>query len=467
MEKTYEGAMSFAQRWIDIIHKSSVTEEEAKSIIEESKFNFAEHFNRGWLDYRKSVTEAGDWASVEWTGSGAMFRDVLGREYIDCLGGYGMMDLGWGHPEVIDTVKAQLGRTPMPSQELIDPLRGVLARLLAMITPGDIKYSFFAASGTEAVEGTIKLAKMYTHKNGFIAALQAFHGKTMGSLSMMGKSDYRTPVGMLYGGPVYHVPFGDADAVEKQLDISKKVGIDIAAVLMEPIQGEAGAIVPPDDFWPRIREITNHYGILLIADEVQTGFGRTGKLWGVDHWDVKPDIIALAKSLGGGVMPVSAFCSTEEIWQCMMFPNPFIHTTTTGGGALACSAAIAAINITLREKLWEQAAAKGDYLIPKLKELARRYPEIYHSITGKGLLIGQHFHNPEVGYKVAAGLFKRGVLVAGTLTSAQTIRIEPPLVITYEQIDAVLNRLEDTLEEISKTIVKSELNPNHTPVLEH
>lgn len=467
MEKTYEGAMSFAQRWIDIIHKSSVTEEEAKSIIEESKFNFAEHFNRGWLDYRKSVTEAGDWASVEWTGSGAMFRDVLGREYIDCLGGYGMMDLGWGHPEVIDTVKAQLGRTPMPSQELIDPLRGVLARLLAMITPGDIKYSFFAASGTEAVEGTIKLAKMYTHKNGFIAALQAFHGKTMGSLSMMGKSDYRTPVGMLYGGPVYHVPFGDADAVEKQLDISKKVGIDIAAVLMEPIQGEAGAIVPPDDFWPRIREITNHYGVLLIADEVQTGFGRTGKLWGVDHWDVKPDIIALAKSLGGGVMPVSAFCSTEEIWQCMMFPNPFIHTTTTGGGALACSAAIAAINITLREKLWEQAAAKGDYLIPKLKELARRYPEIYHSITGKGLLIGQHFHNPEVGYKVAAGLFKRGVLVAGTLTSAQTIRIEPPLVITYEQIDAVLNRLEDTLEEISKTIVKSELNPNHTPVLEH
>lgn len=467
MEKTYEGAMSFAQRWIDIIHKSSVTEEEAKSIIEESKFNFAEHFNRGWLDYRKSVTEAGDWASVEWTGSGAMFRDVLGREYIDCLGGYGMMDLGWGHPEVIDTVKAQLGRTPMPSQELIDPLRGVLARLLAMITPGDIKYSFFAASGTEAVEGTIKLAKMYTHKNGFIAALQAFHGKTMGSLSMMGKSDYRTPVGMLYGGPVYHVPFGDADAVEKQLDISKKVGIDIAAVLMEPIQGEAGAIVPPDDFWPRIREITNHYGILLIADEVQTGFGRTGKLWGVDHWDVKPDIIALAKSLGGGVMPVSAFCSTEEIWQCMMFPNPFIHTTTTGGGALACSAAIAAINITLREKLWEQAAAKGDYLIPKLKELERRYPEIYHSITGKGLLIGQHFHNPEVGYKVAAGLFKRGVLVAGTLTSAQTIRIEPPLVITYEQIDAVLNRLEDTLEEISKTIVKSELNPNHTPVLEH
>jgi putrescine aminotransferase len=452
MDKSYEGALQFAQRWIDIIHQTSVTEDEAKAIIEESKFNFAEHFNRGWLDYRKSVTEAGDWACVEWTGSGAQFRDVLGREYIDCLGGYGMMDLGWGHPEVIDNVKAQLLRSPMPSQELIDPLRGVLARLIAMIAPGEIKYSFFAASGTEAVEGAIKLAKMYTHKNGFIAALKAFHGKTMGSLSMMGKADYRTPVGTLYGGPVYHVPFGDADAVERQLDISKKVGIEIAAVLMEPIQGEAGAIVPPDDFWPRIRELTKYYGVLLIADEVQTGFGRTGELWGVDHWDVKPDIMALAKSLGGGVMPVSAFCSTEEIWQCMMFPNPFIHTTTTGGGALACSAAIAAINVTLREKLWEQAAAKGEYLIPKLKSLANRYPQIYQGITGKGLLIGQHFHDPEVGYKVAAGLFKRGVLVAGTLTSAQTIRIEPPLVITYEQIDQILDRLEDTLKEINQKI---------------
>ena len=452
MAKSYEGAISFAQRWIDIIHKSDVTEDEAKAIIEESKYNFAEHFNRGWLDYRKSVTEAGDWASVEWTGSGAVFRDVLGREYIDCLGGYGMMDLGWSHPEVIDNVKAQLGRSPMPSQELIDPLRGVLARLIAMITPGDIKYSFFAASGTEAVEGAIKLAKMYSHKNGFIAALQAFHGKTMGSLSMLGKSDYRTPVGMLYGGPVYHVPFGDADAVEQQLEICKKVGIEIAAVIMEPIQGEAGAIVPPDDFWPRLREMTRHYGVLLIADEVQTGFGRTGKLWGVEHWGVEPDIIALAKSLGGGVMPVSAFCSTEEIWQCMMFPNPFIHTTTTGGGALACSAAIAAINVTLRDKLWEQAAAKGDYIIPKLCAIANQYPQIYHSITGKGLLIGQHFHNPEVGYKVAAGLFKRGVLVAGTLTSAQTIRIEPPLVITYEQIDNVLDRLEDTLIEVNKSL---------------
>lgn len=445
-------ALEYSSKWLEIIKQERVPEDVGKWIIEESKYNFAEHFNKGWLEYRKSVTEAGQWAATEWTGRGAIFEDVLGRKFIDFLGGYGMMDHGWSHPDVVEAVAAQLKRTPMPSQELIDPLRGVLARLIADIAPGDIKYSFFCASGTEAIEGAIKLAKMYTKKPAFIVGVKAFHGKTMGSLSMMGKADYRQPPGVLYGGPVYHVPFGDAEAVEKQLDICDKVGIGVAGVLFEPIQGEAGGIVPPDDFWPRIREATKKYGTLLIADEVQTGLGRTGKLWGVDHWGVEPDIIAVAKSLGGGVMPISTFCSTEEIWQCMMYPNPFIHTTTTGGGALACSAAIAAINVTLRDKLWEVAAEKGDYILPKVKALAEKYPKVYKNVTGKGLLIGQHFQTPEIGYQVAAGMFKRGVLVAGTLTSAHTIRIEPPLVITYEQIDDGLSRLEETVAEVAKTL---------------
>ena len=139
MTRDYEDALDYSRRWLDLIHsKGFPAEEEARRIIDESKSNFAEHFNRGWLDYRKSVTEAGDWAAVEWSGSGALFKDVLGREYLDCLGGYGMMDLGWSYPDVVEAVKAQLSRTPMPSQELIDPLRGVLARLLADITPGDL-----------------------------------------------------------------------------------------------------------------------------------------------------------------------------------------------------------------------------------------------------------------------------------------------------------------------------------------
>ncbi|MCL5610957.1 MAG: aminotransferase class III-fold pyridoxal phosphate-dependent enzyme [Chloroflexi bacterium] len=234
----YEEALDYSSRWIGLIHKKGFpTVEEAHHIIDESKNNFAEHFNRGWLDYRKSVTESGNWAAVEWMGEGAVFKDILGREYLDCLGGFGMMDLGWSHPDVVATVKAQLDRSPMPSQELIDPLRGVLAKLLATVTPGDLKYSWFAASGTEAVEAAIKIAKLYTGKSAFIVAVKAFHGKTMGSLSMMGKADFRAPLGPLYAGTVYHVPFGDAEAVEKQLEICDKVGIGVAGVLFEPISG--------------------------------------------------------------------------------------------------------------------------------------------------------------------------------------------------------------------------------------
>ena len=151
-------------------------------------------------------------------------------------------------------------------------------------------------------------------------------------------------------------------------------------------------------------------------------------------------------------MPVSAVVTTEEIFRPMMYPNPFMHTTTTGGGALACAAAIAAIRVTLHDRLWEQAAQKGEFLISKLEEFAGQYPQIYEKITGKGLLIGMHFNNPEIGYKVAAELFKRGVLVSGTLTNAKTVRIEPPLIISMEQLNQVLERLEDTLKSVSRSM---------------
>ena len=440
-------ALTYARRWLEIIQKPSLTPAEAEEIVAETVHNFAHHFNRGFLEYRKSVTVLDGYAATEWRGEGAIIEDVFGRQWIDCLGGYGLLDLGWSHPRVVEAVGAQLRRSPMPSQELLDPLRGVLARLLAMITPGDIEYFFFAAGGTEAVEGAMKLAKMYTGGSGFITSLRAFHGKTLGSLSLMGKKDFRQPVMPLYPN-VYWVPFGDADAVEKQLEIAATVGLDIAAVIMEPIQGEAGAIVPPDDFWPRLRQLCDHYGVLLIADEVQTGLGRTGKMWGVDHWEVVPDIITMGKSLGGGVMPVSSFGARGEIWQVMMEPNPFIHTTTTGGNPLACAAAIAAITVTLEDNLPQMAAEKGFYFKAGLERLAAQFPNFYTNITGCGLLLAQHFHNPQIGYQVASGLFQRGVLVAGTLTNAKTIRIEPPIYISYEQIDTVLNRLESSLQEI-------------------
>ncbi len=443
-------ALNDSQRYLDFVHKQELNESEAAWLIETTVSNFAKHYNSGFIEYRKSVAEAGDFAAVEWTGRGATFKDVLGREYIDCLGGFGLFNLGWAHPKVVGAVQAQLEKSPLPTQELLDPLRGMLAHLLAEITPGDIQYSFFVGSGTEAVEGAMKLAKLYTRKSGFIASVRGFHGKTTGSLALTGKAIFRRPVLPLHNN-VFHVPYGDADAVEQQLRIAREVGNDIAAVIMEPVQGEAGAIVPPDDFWPRLRQICDDYEVLLIADEVQTGMGRTGKLWGVEHWDVTPDIITSAKALGGGVMPIGAFMSTPKIWS-VLNSNPFIHTSTTGGNPLACAAAIAAIHVTLEEGIVEQAAEKGEYFIKQLREIASRHSDIYSNVTGKGLLIGQHFINDDIGYAVASGLFKRGVLISGTLNNSRVIRVEPPLVISREEIDAVLNRLEDTLQELRTTV---------------
>lgn len=450
-------ALNDSQHYLDVVQKQQLSKSETQWLIETTVHNFAHYYNSGFIEYRKSVAEAGDFAAVEWTGRGATFRDVLGREYIDCLGGFGLFNLGWAHPRVVGAVQAQLQKSPLPTQELLDPLRGMLAHLLAEITPGDIQYSFFVSSGTEAVEGAMKLARLYTRKHGFIAAVRGFHGKTAGALSLTGKAIFRRPA-LTPQNNVFHVPYGDADAVEQQLQIAREVGNDIAAVVMEPVQGEAGAIVPPDDFWPRLRQLCDEYEVLLIADEVQTGLGRTGALWGVEHWDVAPDIIASAKALGGGVMPVGAFMSTPRIWS-VMNSNPFIHTSTTGGNPLACAAAIAAINVTLEERLPQQADEKGRYFLAQLRTLAARHDDIYTDITGKGLLIGQHFVNDEIGYTVSSGLFKRGVLISGTLNNSRVIRIEPPLVITQAEIDAVLDRLEDTLHEVRTGATVSILFP--------
>lgn len=444
-------ALNVSRRYLDVVQKPQLERKEAQWLIDTTVENFTKYYNSGFIEYRKSVAEAEDIAAVEWNGRGATFKDVLGREFIDCLGGFGIFNLGWSHPKVIAAVQVQLGKSALPTQELLDPLRGMLAHLLAEVTPGDIQYSFFVGSGTEAVEGAMKLAKLYTGKSGFIAAVRGFHGKTAGSLALTGKAAFRRPALPLHPN-VYHVPYGDAQAVEQQLRIAREVGNDIAAVVMEPIQGEAGAIVPPDDFWPSVRGICDEYEVLLIADEVQTGMGRTGKFWGVEHWNVAPDIITSAKALGGGVMPIGAFMATPKIWQ-VFNENPFIHTSTTGGNPLACAAALAAINVTLEEGIVEQAAEKGAYFKRQLEGLAECYSDIYRGISGKGLLLGQHFVDDETGYAVASGLFKRGVLISGTLNNSRVIRVEPPLIISYREIDTILDRLEDTLRSLSGRVV--------------
>jgi putrescine aminotransferase len=438
-----------SQRWLDIISTPELSTEQKQKIVADTVDNFSFYYNRGYLDYRKSVVEMRESPALEWEGQGSTFRDIMGREFIDCLGGYGIYSAGIRHPKVVKAVADQLARMPLSSQELLDPLRGALAELLGEISPGDLQYSFFINNGTDAVEGAIKLARIYTGKTNFISSLRGFHGKSCGSLSMLGKWQYREPFLPLLPG-IQFVEFGDADAVIDELYKADATGAGVAAVIMEPVQGEAGAIVPPDDFWPRIRKACDEYGALLIADEVQTGLGRTGKMFGVEHWGTVPDIMCLGKALGGGVMPLSAFMSTPKIWK-VLESNPFIHTSTFGGNPLACAAGIAAVNVTLEEDLPGQAERKGKYFLGQLIALQLSYDRIIRKARGKGLLLGLEFANTEVGYKIVAGLFNRGVLVAGTLTNSKVVRFEPALNISQELIDKVLDALEDTLKEVDQS----------------
>jgi putrescine aminotransferase len=448
-----------AEHYLHLLSTPNLTLAETHELIQETVQNYADYYNRGFITYRKSVTEAGQFAALEWSGSGSTLTDALGRTYIDCLGGYGIFSAGINHPRIVQAVADQMKRMALNSQELLEPWRGALARLIAEVTPGDLQNSFFINNGTDAIEGALKLARLYTKKTTFISALAGFHGKSLGSLSLLGKASFRSP--FQHGlQDVRFVPYGDADALAEELRRAEVIGLGIAGVVLEPVQGEAGAIVPPDAYFPRVREICDRYGVLLIADEVQTGMGRTGKMWGLDHWGVVPDILCLGKSLGGGVMPLSAFVSTPKIWE-VMIPNPIIHSTTFGGNPLACVAGIAAITVTLDEDLPGQAAVRGDYLLGELHKLRDRYPDVLADASGKGLLIGMEFTSQEVGWKVASGLFQRGVLVAGTYSKAQTIRLEPALNTPMAMLEDVVGRLEDTFKAVATSAAPHVALHNH------
>ncbi len=439
--------LKHTEHYLKLLSAHELSLEEKQAFIQETVENYASFYNRGFITYRKSVTEAGQFAAIEWSGSGSILKDILGREYIDCLGGYGIFSAGVNHPKIVGAVTQQMARMALNSQELLEPWRGALARVLAEVTPGALQNSFFINNGTDAIEGAIKLARLYTKAHTFISTLSGFHGKSLGSLSLMGKASFRQPFQQGLQD-VRFVPYGDADALAQEFAKAEAVGVKIAGFVVEPVQGEAGAVVPPDDYFPRVRELCTRYGALFIADEIQTGMGRTGKMWGVDHSGVVPDIMCLGKAVGGGVMPLSAFISTAEIWE-VMIPNPIIHSTTFGGNPLACAAGLAAIQVTLEEDFPAQAAAKGERVLRALQELQRKYPDVLQEARGKGLLIGMEFPRQEIGWQVASGLFKRGVLVAGTYSKAQVIRIEPALNIPTALLHEMLNRLEDTFKEVS------------------
>ncbi|WP_249226274.1 putrescine aminotransferase [Entomohabitans teleogrylli] len=446
-------ALACTAHALNIIEKTTLNHEEMKALNRETIENFQQHVNPGFLEYRKSVTAGGDYGAVEWqAGSLNTLVDTQGQEFLDCLGGFGIFNVGHRNPVVVSAVEHQLAKQPLHSQELLDPLRAMLARTLATLAPGKLQYCFFSNSGTESVEAALKLAKAYQSPRGkytFVAASGAFHGKSLGALSATAKATFRKPFMPLLPG-FRHVPFGNIDAMRTLFQECKKTGDDVAAVILEPIQGEGGVILPPAGYLPAVRKLCDEYGALLILDEVQTGMGRTGKMFACEHENVQPDILCLAKALGGGVMPIGATLATEAVFS-VLFDNPFLHTTTFGGNPLACAAALATIHVLLEQNLPAQAEQKGQLLLDGFNILAREYPHLVVEARGKGMLMAIEFCDNDIGYQFASEMFRQRVLVAGTLNNSKTIRIEPPLTLSAEQCDQVLRAARHALNSLQET----------------
>ena len=436
-------ALSEAKRVIDYIEKPELTNDEKDRIVKDSIDNFNGNVNPGWLQYRKSVSDNA--AFVEWTDSEEHFEDLYGTEFIDCLGGFGIYTCGHRNPEILKTVKCQLDRYALHSQELVDPLRGYLANLLAMITPGDLQYCFFTNGGAEAVEMGLKLARLATGGRWYISTVGAFHGKSMGAISMGGKGAYREDyIPMIQ--QVQHVEYGNAEAMEAAIKNLQIVGEKVAGVIIEAIQGEAGVIIPPDGYLTKVRAICDKYGVAMILDEIQTGMGRTGTMWRCEVEDVTPDILLYGKAFGGGIMPITGIIARPCMWVDKLIDNPWIlGSPTFGGNPLACSAAISTIRYMLENDIPKVCKEKGDYIMAGLEKLKNKYPTVLTTYRGAGLLICMEFPEAEVGYAVTKHMFERHVMVAGTLVNARTVRIEPPAVLEYKTIDKVLVALEEAI----------------------
>lgn len=383
-------------------------------------------------------------ASVEGHAEGWTITDTEGVQFIDCLGGYGMFALGHKNPRVVEAVEKELHAMPMCGKVLFNEPAALLAEKLAEITPGALRYTFFGNSGTEAVEGCLKIARLATGRKKFVAARDAFHGKTLGSLTATGRALYRDPFKPLLEGFV-HVPFGDIAALEEAVDE------DTAAVILEPVQGEGGINVPPEGYLKQAEEAAHRHGALLIADEVQTGIGRTGTWFGVDHDGARPDLMAAAKALGGGVMPVGAVIGTPEAWKGLI-EAPFLHTSTFGGGQMACAAGLATLRYIEEEDLLRRSAETGAYFKKGLEAIAREFPEVIREVRGRGMMLGLDLVREGAGGMLMALMVQRHIIVAYTLNNPRVIRIEPPLIMPRSVVDQVLDVLRSCVKEISAVV---------------
>ena len=362
-------------------------------------------------------------------GLGCALEDIDGNVFLDFAAGIAVNSTGHSHPDVVKAIQDQASNLlHMSASDFYLPIYAQAAAELARISPftGPAR-TFIGNSGAEAVEAGLKLARYHTRRQNVIAFLGAFHGRTMGAVSLTAsKAKYHAHFGPLLPG-VYHVPFGNEGLEEMESRIFKRLmpADEFAAVIVEPIQGEGGYVVPEDDFLPRLRELCDRHGILLIADEVQSGAGRTGKMWAIQHWDVEPDILLTAKGIASG-MPVGAMIAKSEV----MSWGPGAHGSTYGGNPVALAALMETVRL-LEGGLIANAGIRGREIMDALAPLQDRFPGIVRDVRGKGLMIGVQFDSSETAEAVQMQAFDRGLLVLEA--GDDCVRMSPPLVVSQAE----------------------------------
>jgi acetylornithine/LysW-gamma-L-lysine aminotransferase len=358
------------------------------------------------------------------SGKGARLYDEEGREYIDCASNVGVSNIGHGHEVVAKAIYEQYLALGNCYSMFYNPVRARLAEKLAKLAPGDLNRVFFCNSGAEAIEGALKFARSTTGRQEIIAAMRGFHGKTMGALAATWGPEYQKPFAPMMPG-LKHVPFNNFAKFEKTLSE------ETAAVLLEIVQGEGGVRVGDRECFRKVRELCNAQGVMLIVDEVQTGFGRTGTMFACEQF-VTPDILCLAKSLAGGI-PMGAVLCNDRIKVPVKS-----HTSTFGGNPTACAAALASLEVIEKEGLIENAKTLGNYLMEKLRDIESQK---IRDVRGLGLMIGIELKEKAGPY--VQRLMEKGVIAL--LAGATVIRLLPPLVISMEEIDTVVSALEEIL----------------------
>jgi len=372
-------------------------------------------------------------------GRGALLYDAKGQAYIDCMGGYGVSIVGHCHPRVVEALKEQSERLITCHSSYYNDKRAEFLEKLIKLCPKGLEKIFLSNSGAEAVECALKVAAKFTGRDEFISMVRGYHGKTLGALSATWDPKYRDPFQPLVHQKFKFAPFGKAEKVKEYL--SEKT----AAVIVEPVQGEGGVHVAPEGFLEDLRKLCNENGSLLIFDEIQTGLGRTGRLWASEHWDVTPDIMCIGKGLGGG-MPIGATVAKDEVMESLRIGE---HTSTFGGNPLACAAASAVLDVIVEENLVERARVYGERFRNMLQGLVEEF-KVLREVRGLGLMVGLESRLPIQWVLMKA--LESGLILL--YSGKNVIRFLPPLVIGMDQLEEAVGILRGVFSEEDKASAK-------------